>query len=80
MFYTGVTNSIERRMYEHKRGIGSAFVKKYNVVDLLYVEHCFDPGAAIEREKQIKAWGKRKKLQLIRSVNPELRDLSEDFE
>ena len=79
VFYTGMTNNMERRLYEHRNGIGSKFVKKYNVVDLLLVEHFFNADEAVSREKQIKGWRSEKKLALIRRVNPELRDLAKDY-
>lgn len=79
VFYTGVTNNIERRLYEHRNGIGSKFVKKYNVVYLLFVEHFFNANEAVSREKQIKGWRREKKMALIRSVNPGFRDLAKEY-
>ena len=60
--YTGVTNDLERRTYEHKSGLGGAFTKKYNVSKLVYYESTSDVVSAIEREKQIKAWRRSKGL------------------
>ena len=74
--YVGVTNNIERRLWEHRNGHGSAFVRRYNVNRLVYAEETSDILAAIAREKQIKAWRRSKKIALIEAVNPEWRDLS----
>ena len=60
--YTGVTNDLERRAYEHKSGLGGAFTKKYNVSKPVYYESTSDVVSAIEREKQIKAWRRSKGL------------------
>ena len=77
--YTGVTNDLERRTYEHKRGIGSRFTSKYNVSKLVYYEVTQDVLAAIEREKQIKAWRRNKRVVLIESLNPYWKDLAGDW-
>ena len=77
--YTGVTNSLLRRVREHKMGSGSRFAAKYKVDRLVYFERFEDVHNAIEREKRIKGWLRIKKIALIVSVNPEWRDLSEDF-
>jgi len=74
--YTGVTNNLERRVYEHKRRLVDGFTKKYNLTRLVYYEESSDILAAIRREKQIKGWLRSKKIDLIESVNPEWRDLS----
>ena len=79
VLYTGVTNDLARRVYEHKTGLGSAFVKKYNVHKLVYYEIGNDVRAAIAREKQIKAGSRMKKLDLINSMNPEWKDLYEEI-
>ena len=74
--YTGVTNNLERRVYEHKRRLVDGFTKKYNLTRLAYYEESSDILAAIRREKQIKGWLRSKKIDLIESVNPQWRDLS----
>jgi putative endonuclease len=83
VIYVGVTNNIVRRMIEHQNGIGSVFTERYNLNYLIYYENWGDIGRAIFREKQIKAWSRVKKIDLIRSVNPRFLDLSaglfEDF-
>lgn len=79
VLYTGVTNDLQRRVEEHKSGKGSAFTKKYNVNKLVFYESGDDINIAIAREKQIKAGSRKKKLDLINSMNPEWKDLSEDF-
>ena len=74
--YTGVTNDLERRAYEHKSGLGGAFTKKYNVSKLVYYESTSDVVSAIEREKQIKAWRRSKRVPLIEPANPYWDDLT----
>ncbi|MEA3377095.1 MAG: GIY-YIG nuclease family protein [Chloroflexota bacterium] len=76
--YTGMTNNLVRRVYEHQQGIGSTFTAKYRIRHLIYYEVCSDVRDAIAREKQIKSWRRSKKLALIESMNPEWRDLSAD--
>ncbi len=73
--YVGVTNNLERRMYEHLEGQSPCFTKKYRVTRLVYFEETTDVMAAIEREKQIKSWRRSKKVALIESVNPKWQDL-----
>lgn len=77
--YTGVTNDLERRVYEHKHKLIKGFTKKYNITRLLYYEVIGDVRDAISREKQIKSWGRRKKLALMQSMNPRWRDLAEGW-
>ena len=79
VLYTGVTNNLARRVYEHKNGLGSDFVKKYNVHKLVYYEIGNDINATIVREKQIKGGSRKKKLDLINSMNPEWKDLYEEI-
>jgi putative endonuclease len=78
--YTGVTNNLQRRMYEHKHHLVAGFTSRYHITRLVYYEETSDVQAAISREKQIKGWLRAKKLALIESVNPEWRDLSEDWQ
>jgi len=76
VLYTGVTNDLSRRVAEHKNGIGSGFTCKYQLTKLVYCESHGSPREAIAREKQIKAGSRMKKIELIRSVNPEWEDLA----
>jgi len=75
--YTGVTNNLERRVYEHKHHLVDGFTKKYKIDKLVYFEETNDINAAISREKQIKGWLRKKKIALIESLNPDWNDLSE---
>jgi putative endonuclease len=77
--YTGVTNDLQRRVFEHKNKLGEGFSKRYKLTRLVYYETATDINAAITREKQIKGWLRAKKLKLIESVNPQWRDLSEEW-
>jgi putative endonuclease len=77
--YAGVTNNLERRIYEHKQGRIPGFTAKYKITQLVYFEITTDVKAAIQREKQIKGWLRSKKIALIESVNPGWNDLSEKF-
>ena len=77
--YTGVTNDLQRRVYEHRSGKGSVFTKKYRITRLVYYEAYNDVRNAIAREKQIKGWRRSKKVALIESQNPEWRDVSLDW-
>ena len=77
--YTGVTNNLYRRVYEHKEKLVPGFTKRYNIDYLVYIECTSDVDAAITREKQIKGWTRAKKISLIESSNPEWRDLSLDW-
>ena len=77
--YTGVTNNLQRRVYEHKEKIFKGFTAKYNVTKLVYFEIFNDINSAIRREKQIKGWLRKKKIDLIETTNPEWKDLSEEW-
>ena len=79
VLYTGVTNNLRRRVYEHKQKLVEGFTKKYNVVKLVYYEVFGDCYSAIQREKQIKAGPRRRKEELINSINKDWRDLYEDL-
>jgi putative endonuclease len=76
VLYTGMTNSLIGRMYQHKTMKGSKFTTKYKVKKLVYFETFDNPGDAIAREKQIKAGSRQKKIDLINSMNPSWEDLS----
>lgn len=75
VYYTGVTNNLTRRVYEHKNKLIDGFTKKYNVNKLVYFESTTDVKSAILREKQIKNLNRSKKLSLIEKNNPEYNDL-----
>ena len=75
--YTGMTNDLQRRVYEHKSKPSHGFTSRYNITRLVYCESTPDVLSAIAREKQIKGWIRKKKIALIDSVNPEWHDLSE---
>jgi putative endonuclease len=77
--YVGVTNNLERRMYEHKNKLINGFTKKYNINKLVYFEETSDVNSAITREKEIKKWRREKKDNLVLSSNPEWNDLSEEW-
>ena len=75
VLYTGLTNSLMRRVWEHKSQLIGGFTKKYNVTKLVYYESFNSPTDAIKREKQLKAGSRKKKLSLINKLNPEWKDL-----
>lgn len=79
MIYIGITNDLERRVYEHKLKLKEAFTKKYNLHQLVYYEETDDIGRAIEREKQLKGLRRQKKVALIKSANPSWEDLAEHW-
>ncbi|MBR0414492.1 MAG: GIY-YIG nuclease family protein [Clostridia bacterium] len=70
VMYIGVTNDLERRIYEHKHKLIDGFTKKYNVSKLVYFETTTDAYAAISREKQLKNWSREKKNWLVEQKNP----------
>jgi putative endonuclease len=78
-FYIGVTNDLERRVKEHKSGLGSEFTTKYNLKKLVYLEIVSDIDTAIKREKQLKRWHREWKINLIRQLNPEFKDLASEW-
>jgi putative endonuclease len=77
--YTGVTNDLRRRVWQHKQKLVEGFTKRYNITRLVYYEETPDVNAAIAREKQIKGWRREKKVALIESVNSGWKDLSEGW-
>jgi len=77
VLYVGVTNSLERRVQQHKEGVGSAFTARYRVKNLVHYEETSDVHAALERERHLKGWTRARKVALIESENPEWQDLSE---
>jgi len=74
--YIGVTNNLERRIYEHKNKIVPGFSKKYNVDKLVFFEFTNDISSAVQREKQLKNWNRKWKVALIENDNPTWKDLS----
>src|SRR5215469_14009909 len=76
VLYTGVTNDLERRVFEHKNKLTPGFTAKYNVDRLVYFEDTGDVLAAIAREKQLKRWLRARKVALIEATNPKWLDLS----
>ena len=77
--YIGVTNDIERRIWEHKYGSIKGFTYRYKCSHLMYYEEFADVNQAIAREKQLKGWKRDKKIELIVSLNPERQDLAADW-
>jgi putative endonuclease len=77
--YTGMTNDLKKRVYQHKHKLIPGFTAKYNITRLVYYEETSDVKSAITREKQIKGWVRRKKIALIESKNPKWQDLSEGW-
>lgn len=75
--YVGVTNNMARRLYEHREGQGSAFCRAYRVERLVYTERFEDISNAIRREKRLKKWLRRWKIELIERQNPRWEDLGE---
>jgi len=76
VLYTGITNSLVRRVWEHQNGEIEGFTKKYKVNRLVYYENFDDPRDAISREKEIKGWRRGKKNALVETLNPKWTDLS----
>ena len=77
--YMGVTNDLQRRLFEHKHKLIPGHTQKYNISSLVYFETTLNVSAAVAREKQIKGWTRAKKLALIETNNPAWRDLSEEW-
>ena len=80
VFYTGVTNDLFRRMYEHKSGVIEGFTKKYYVSKLVYYTEVSDNTEAFSLEKRLKTYSRDRKFNLIKQEYPEMKDLSEDWE
>jgi len=76
VMYIGVTNNLERRLNEHRSGMIEGFSQKYNVHKLVYFETTSDVKAALTREKQLKKWSRTKKNELVRTMNPQWKDLA----
>ena len=80
VLYIGMTNNLQRRLYEHKNHLVKGFTDKYNVTKLVYFEATTDVYSAIEREKQLKGWTRARKLNLVAQSNPAWIDLSRTWE
>jgi Predicted endonuclease containing a URI domain len=79
VLYTGVTNNLKRRVFEHREGLTEGFTKRYRVRKLAYFEVADNAYAAISREKQIKGGSRQDKLDLINRLNPDWRDLYDEI-
>ena len=79
VMYVGVTNNLQRRIYEHKEKLIDGFTSKYNVNKLVYYEETTDIKSAISREKELKGWGRSKKDALVVTMNQNWEDLSKDW-
>jgi putative endonuclease len=79
VLYVGVTNELQRRLYQHKHHLLPGFTSRYNVTRLVYFEETADVHSAVAREKQIKGWLRAKKVALIEKANPDWKDLSEGW-
>jgi len=77
--YVGLTNNIRKRVHQHRTKLVDGFTTKYNIDRLLYYETFSDIHSAIAREKMIKGWLRKKKIELINTINPHLVDLSQDW-
>ncbi|MGA7676913.1 MAG: GIY-YIG nuclease family protein [Dehalococcoidia bacterium] len=77
--YVGVTNDLVQRVFEHKNKLIEGFTKRYNVTNLVYYDIVNDVQAAIQREKQVKGWLRKKKIAIIKTMNPEWKDLSDEW-
>jgi putative endonuclease len=75
VFYIGVTSNLVKRVYEHQNSLVKGFTQKYKVHRLIYYEIYSDPEEVIKREKQLKNWNRRKKIELIIKVNPQFKEI-----
>ena len=79
VMYIGMTNNLERRLYEHRHHMIDGFTRRYNVYKLVYYETSPDVKAAIAREKELKGWMRARKDALFETMNPDWQDLSESW-
>ena len=79
VLYVGVTDNLVKRVWQHKNNLTRGFTQRYHLHNLLYYEIFNDPNSAIEREKQIKGYSRKKKDRLIMKFNPQLKDLYSDI-
>lgn len=77
--YTGVTNNLEKRVEEHRLKLIPGFTSLYNINKLIYFDAFYDVNEAIAAEKRIKGWTRKKKIALIKTINPKFKDLQKDF-
>ncbi len=77
--YIGVTNNLVRRVFEHREGLIKGFTKRYNLKYLVYFETTNEVNTAIQREKNLKTWFRKWKIELIEKFNPNWRDLYEEI-
>jgi putative endonuclease len=80
VIYIGVTNNLQRRLYEHKNKLIDGFTNKYNLNKLVYYECFSNINDAIRREKELKKWRREKKNNLVENMNPDWRDLGFEFD
>lgn len=73
--YIGVTSNLVKRVYEHKQKYAQGFTKRYNINKLIYFEEYKDPKEAIAREKQLKGWNRKRKIALIKEINPTFQEI-----
>jgi len=73
--YIGITSNLEKRIYEHRNKLVSGFTQKYNINKLIYIEEYNSAIEAISREKQLKGWTRKRKMQLIKSINENFAEL-----
>jgi len=78
--YIGMTNNLARRVSQHKNGHGSEFTSRYHFDRLVYFEQTMDVRDAIAREKRLKGWTRKRKIELIKTMNPKWVDLSAGWE
>ncbi len=78
-FYTGSTDDLSKRVWQHREGVGSAFTRKYGVTRLVWFEEHGERQSALEREARIKRWRRTWKLALVEAVNPQWRDLWDEI-
>jgi putative endonuclease len=79
VLYTGVTNDLKRRCFEHREKLVKGFTSRYNITKLVYYEVCQDVVAAISREKQIKGGSRAKKVALVNKMNPDWKELYDEI-
>jgi putative endonuclease len=79
VLYTGITNDLKRRAYEHKEKLAEGFTKQYNITKLVYYEVFQDSYHAIQREKKIKGGSREKKIELVNTINSQWKDLYDEL-
>ena len=79
MLYTGITNNLVRRVYEHRKELVDGYTMHYHIYRLIYYEETSDVNVAIAREKEIKGWRRSKKMALIQTLNPTMQDLAAEW-